>query len=157
MNNLLKLATRQGLRTVFEGYLERTGHLKIHHLGPEEETPAPKPVQQEDSQYLEQSLHSLKGDQNFVFRICILFLSFLFVLLIGVFIYSLVTKDLFVTGAIGSVSAGFWPIIRKLHQMWKDMTIIRIAENVLKDLPPQEAVKVIELIYWGSLRDGGKK
>lgn len=158
MNNVLKSTTKQSLRTVFEGYLERVGHLRIHHLGPDEEQAlAPKAVQQEDSQYLERSLNSFESDQNSVFKICVMLLCFLYMLLIGVFIYSFVTRDLFITGAIGSVSAGSWPIISKLHRLWKDSTIIRITENALTNLPPQEAVKVIELIYWGSVRNRGSK
>jgi len=97
---------------------------------------------------LKKSLEALGNSQRLVFIIGVTLLFFIFVLQVSVLIYCIMTRNV-LTGAIGG-GVMLWPIIYWLRRLWIDNVIIEIARNALIDLPPDEAVKVIKIIYWGS-------
>jgi hypothetical protein len=152
MSDLPSLSLRGNLRSALEDYLGRLGRLQLHALCPVEEGVATRPAKEEDNESLKRQLASASETRNPAFILCVVFLCFIFVLLVGLLVHSVIAKQPIAVGAVGSFVVMFWPIIRWLRRVWIDSTLLRLVQDALVDLPPQEAVKVIEIVYWGSLR-----
>lgn len=151
MSDLSSLSLRKDLRSALEEYLRRLGRLKRHALGPDEEDATIRPAQEEDNENLKRLLASASVTRNPVFILCVMFLCFLFVLLVGLLLYSVLVKQPLAIGAVGSFVVLFWPIIRWLHRVWIDSTLLKLLQDALVDLPPPVVVKIVEIVYWGSL------
>jgi len=160
MTGFLRGVSPHFLRSQYREYLQRTDRLRKHTLGPGE-TPAelPRAATEADGAFLDSSLRSATALQAGIVKTCMIILGAAFLLHVILILYSLTSDQL----AIGTVGGGLlvwpvvWPILRWLRRLWIDSVFIDITRNVLRDFPPEEAVKVIEIIYRGSVlpRNGG--
>ena len=142
------------LQQSLASYLARLGRLDEEPLGPRKRNP--RPATPEDNAFLAASLRTAKKSQNRLFTICIAVLCVIFALQIGILIVSVLAKNR-VGGAIGGGMLVFWPIVWWLRRLWMDSMILDLARDVLNELPPEQAVKMIEILYWGSLMSKGKR
>ena len=146
------------LQQTFEAYLARLGRTKEQVLGPRQK--ASRAATAEDAAWLKASLREVKSSQRRIYTICIVVLCVIFTLQVGLLLHSALTKSP-IGGAVGGGMVIFWPILRWLRRLWIDSFTMQFAEKIIDELPPEQQVKMIEILYWGAIpkgkRPGGDK
>ena len=154
MTNASNPIAKSNLRQSLEAYLARLDRLEEPVLGPRRK--APRPATSEDSAWLKTSLRQVKASQRRLFALCVVVLCVIFAIQVGLLLYSLLAKNP-VGSAIGGGVVVFLPVLWWLRRLWIDSFILHLAEKIIDELPPEQQVKTIELLYWGSLMPKGKK
>jgi hypothetical protein len=136
------------LQSTFESYLVRLGRFEEQSLGPRAKTS--RAASAEDAAWLRVSLREVKASQRRLFGICVVVLCVIFALQVVLLLYSVFAKN-----PVGSVAGGvvvvFLPVLWWLRRLWIDSFILHLAEKIGDELPPEQQVKMIEILYWGSL------
>jgi len=135
------------LRLVFEKYLSQIGRLEPIKLG----SGGKRPIKKEDSEFFMRILlQELRFNKNLI----ILYVSLLFALFgISIFFvfYHFTSHE---TGGI--IFSGYFLsiliIVDRLRRLWHEKSVMDMVLIVVKELPPQEIVRVIETLYWNSIR-----
>lgn len=150
----LMRASEASLRKSFESYLARLERLQEQPLGPRRK--APRSATSEDSAWLKASLREVKASQRRLFAICVAVLCAIFAIQVGLLLYSVLAKNP-VGSAIGGGVVVFLPVLWWLRRLWIDSFILHLSEKIIDELPPEQQVKMIEILYWGSLMPKGKR
>lgn len=140
---LLGNLTRRELET----YLEQTGGLATPTLGPDEDRGDRGPV---DTGSLVRNVGRARGLHGRVFSLGVGVLVVLFVLQVAVVVHGL-TSGYSVAGAL-SGTLMIWPAFWWVRRLWLDRVLLEQVHHLLRELPPEQAVEVLKIIYWGPLR-----
>jgi len=111
-------------RRELETYLEQTGGLATPTLGPDEDQGDRGPV---DTGSLVRNVGRARGLHGRVFSL-------------GV--------------GVGALSGTLmiWPAFWWVRRLWLDRVLLEQVHHLLRELPPEQAVEVLKIIYWGPLR-----
>ena len=149
MIELVKGLSSSFLKPPLEAYLRRVEEPK-RTLGPESDDPAqsatPDPAAGDD---LLRSMGSARKLQDRLFFLCFVVLVLLLVLHVGWLTYSVISKSNWNWALAGSLV--LWPIIWFLRRLWIDSVFIAMVRDIVRDFPPEEAAKVIAVVYRGSM------
>ena len=145
----MKDLLRQGL----EDYLQAAGRLELRTLGPSKGPQ--RRAGKEDEARLAEAMREARRSQRRIQWLCVVLLCFVFAVQTGFLIHGLVTRSL-LSGTAGGVALVLVPIIWRLLRLGMDGVLTELIGQVAGDLPPEEATKLIEIIYWGLLPPGGR-
>ncbi len=135
------------LKAPLEAYLRRVEGPKAT-LGPDEPATPASPDQTAGDE-LFRSMRSARKIQDRLFHLCVAVLLLLLGLHLSWLIYSAVSSDSWNWALVGGLI--LWPIIWALRRLWIDRVFIDMIGDLLNDFPPEEAAKVIAVIYRGSI------
>jgi len=143
------------LRSAYEQYLTRIERLNKIQLGTDANKKKSRPITEEDNQYF---IKLLDKQLKFNLNIVIIYITMLCVLFgIGVFLVFYYLNSPRVIGLIfGGTFFSLLTVIEKLRRLWHEKSIIDISLTVIQELPPKETAKVIEILYWNSIRKPNK-
>ena len=133
-------------RALFEEYLRRINCLAPVGLG----SNAKASISQEDN---DRFVRRLEGELRFDRHLVLLYVSMLclvFILAIVLFFYYLDSVEKVAT-AFGGSFLGIVLIVEKLRRLWWQRSVLNITLLLVKDLPPQESVRVVQTLYWRML------
>ena len=132
---------------VFKAFLAQCDRLQESKLGPDER----RPLNPEHRRNFVSSLQQASLDTRSMFFILCSMLFFLFGLLAFVALYSLGSplNVVLLTLAIGSQLT----IIARLWRLAQDKHRLDLADALAQELPPEELVRVIEVMYWSGRYD----
>ena len=135
------------LRSAFEQYLSEIGRLKPVQLGPKEK----RQITQEHSDFLMKFLdRQLSFNKNLVILYVVLLII---VFAISVFLVFYFLNSPKIIGMVfGGSCLGILAILDRLRRRWREKSVMDLAFIVVRELPPKETVKVIETLYWNSIR-----
>lgn len=137
---------------IFEDYLARAGRLEDVELG-EDETAARSriTIRQEDSDAFAARLASRQRFSNAMVAVCLVMLCAVFA--IGAAGAVLVLRSPGISAAVlAATLAALLGVVAWLRRIWIEKSVLDLAAGVVRDLPPEEAVRLIEVIYWNALR-----
>lgn len=131
------------LRLIFKDYLKEAGFLKFEKLG----TGAPPIVTLSQNTVLKNKLTSqLKSNKTYVLLTIIPFCClFLVGLIIALYMgdNALILGIIFFSLLIFSLSFLYY-----LRRCWLEKSMLDVSLSIMDDLPPEEAAKFIQVIYW---------
>jgi len=87
--------------------------------------------------------------------IYVVFLCVLFAIGIFIVFYFLKSPEK-MNMVFGGTFLGLIVVNDRLFRIWREKTIIDVILTLIQGLPPMEAVKAIESIYWGRIRRPSK-
>jgi hypothetical protein len=139
------------LRLIVEEYLSNIGQLKPIVLGDGEE----RPLTKQDNQNLIGLLEQRAKSNSYIVIITIVMLIVLFVLaLFFLFYYRNDTKTVgFIFGVTLLSNLG---IIGRLRKLWIEKNMVDISLIVTERMPPNQAAKFINLLYWNLIKSPRK-
>ncbi len=141
------------LRQGIEEFLQTAGVLEFRTLG---STQKPRrQASKEDEARLARALSEARDFQRKIQWLCVVLLCLVFAVQFGFLIYGLVTRNL-LSGAAGSVALVLVPTIWRLRRLGMDSVLTEFIRLILRELPPGETAKIIEVAYWGLIRSGGR-
>jgi hypothetical protein len=131
------------LENIFKEYLEKVGFKDLITLGDDKKI---YPITEEDSEFLLKRLLPHQKQNNIFIYIAVIMLCVLFG--VGMFFVFYYRNEPVTMGSIfGGNFLALIGIVIKLRQLWIDKFIIDHASIVLSDLQPEEAAKVIVILY----------
>ena len=135
--------------SVIEKYLSDLGRLESPKLGSDDKES--KPVTEKDNIELRKSMIK---ERRFTRNLAVIYIVFVcFYFFIGIF---LVLRNLNSPNTVSIIySVKLFAtlfILRKLHKIWHTKTVIDTTITLAAELPPEELVKVIETLYWSTMR-----
>ena len=138
------------LRSAFEKHLSRLNRLGVVMLGEDKEEDI-QSITLEDNQLF---IQNINAQQKFNNRILIIYITLICILFaVGIF---LVFHNLNSPDRIGIIFGGTFlsllGVIERLRRLWREKSFADITLIVLKELPPKESLRVIEILYWNSIR-----
>ena len=134
-------------RRELESYLEHTGGLATPSLGPDEEEGGHRAV---DTGSLARSVGEAQGVHRRIFSLSVGILVALFGLQVAVVVHGLAGGDNVAWALSGTLM--IWPAFWWVRRLWLDRVLLEQVHHLLRELPPEQAVEVLKIIYWGPLR-----
>ena len=133
------------LKTVLANCLSQMGRLEDIKLGGTQHQPVSATA--EDTARL---LHSLNGEMRFNHKILILhIISLCLLYAVGIFLVFYFIDSPKAMGTIfGGSFLGIMVIVRRFYHIWREKTFIDLFLVLIEGLPPAEALKAVESIYW---------
>lgn len=146
----------QRVEQIFASYLARAGRLEEIPLGDDEgEVEAPVTITQKESDEFSSRFAAQQKLQSTMIVVHL-------VMLCAIFIVGIVGAILLLRlpglsgGVLGGTLALLLAVVARLHRIWIDKAMIDLAGSIVRDLPPEEAVRLIEVIYWNAVRRRSK-
>ena len=146
-------------RREVESYLRASGLLARPTLGPtrdearKKETargPGERTAPAADPLELARSIGAAQQANHRIFSLCLGALGFLFVLQSGVVVHGVFSG--YPLGWALSATLTIWPAVWWLRRLWLDRLLLGEIHLLLRELPPEKAIEVLQIIYWGPLR-----
>lgn len=139
------------VKTAYRQYLQRIERLDEINLGRKKtEKKKSRPVTRVDNQLFEKLLQEqLKLNQwmviLFVIMLCIIFCGGLFLA------FYFINSPGKLGGFSGITLLSLLVIVERLQRLWKEKSLMDITLLMVRELPAEEMVKVVETIYWSVL------
>ncbi len=131
------------LKLVYKNYLNETGLLKLEKLG----TGAPPKITFSQNKNLKNRLTSRLEANNSHILLTLIAFCCLFFMSMGIALYhknnAVVLVIIFLSLLIFSLAFLYY-----LRQRWLEKNMLDISLSIIDDLPPEEATKFIQVIYW---------
>jgi len=139
------------ITALVEDFLKDTKQLDLKKLGGEEG----EITQEQISSFTE----SLKKSERFNKNIILLAIVLLCIIFgIGVFFIFYFRNEPKTIGILfGGTFLSLIPIITQLRKLWLNKSLMDLSINVIQNLPPKEAAKFMETLYWNMLNTKAKK
>jgi hypothetical protein len=135
------------LQSVYDDYLKRIERLAEVQLG----APKARAVAEADSRFFRELLdRRVKSSQRLV-MLCIILLFVLFGAGVAVMLYYLNSPS-GVGISLGVTFFSLLSVVEKLRRIWHEKTLMEVTLTVLREMPPPEAAKFIETLYWSAIR-----
>jgi len=144
-------------RHELSSYLQQRGRLAAPTLGPAKKKD--KRVLEEsreeesvvvDTQPLARSIGEAQRLQGRIFSLSLVLLLALFGLQFGVVLHGLISGAPQVWALSSTLM--IWPAFWWARRLWLDRALLELVQHLLTELPSENAVEVLRLIYWGPLR-----
>lgn len=136
-------------RRELESYLRKSGSLARPTLGPAKPE-GPRAASPVDPEQLARSVEAAQRINVRVFSLCLGALGVLFALQCSVVLHGLFTG--YALGWALSATLTLWPAVWWLRRLWLDRFLLGEIHLLLRELPPEKAIEVLQIIYWGPLR-----
>jgi hypothetical protein len=137
------------LPLVLKEYLENVGGLNPTDLGPRK-APTVSVVEQ---QRLNEKLEKESRVNNRLV-VCITVLHFLIFILAAVLVIYHRDSPWLISSILGGSLLSLLGVIKGLSQLWREKNAIDMLRTILPNLPPDQAVKVIQSVYFASMKQG---
>jgi len=145
----------ESVKQIFKDFLENAGKLELIKLGSEETSRAPKAGKIENVKFTDR----LKTKRTANNSIIILAVTMLFIVfLLGVF-FAFYYRDKMnvMGGAFAVLLLLLTGIIRQLRSLWLEKTLMDVSIALMDDLPPEEGLKFIQVVYRKHLKHLGSR
>ena len=140
------------LKSIYQAFLEDTNLLELEKLGSDERN-----VEIHKSASLNLKSNILKQSKlnNNILIVSIVLLCIIFGL--GIFFAVYYRDNPTTIGVIfGGTFLSLLAIVSRLRRIWLENILMDVSINVIEDLPPQDAAKFIQTIYYNMLRNEKK-
>jgi hypothetical protein len=128
------------LKELLKLYLDRIGRSQ-EHLGSE------RPVTKEDNEFLIELLSHRVGRSDYLIIVCLIIIAISFGVGVAVVLY--VRHDAAkLTTAFGTLLIFTLAIVRILRRLWIDKSVMNMLMVALHEVPPEEAAKFVNVMYW---------
>lgn len=130
---------------VLRQYLEKAGSLRLVELGeePEDVAGARAPEPDELIRFVERQSRF----QNMLAVVMVVMLCVIF--LVGVVAAVRGLNTFFAAGGTLALLLG---VVASLHRVWVEKVALDLVLYAIRNLPPEEVVRVIETVYWNLVR-----
>ena len=129
-------------RLVFREYLKKIGRPELR-LGDCKVTPATE----QDSQFLTERLKAESKFNNMMVIILIVMFSILFGVGVCLVFYFLKSPRIIMVLFGGEFLSFLW-ITQGLHKLWYERATMSLTIEIVSNLPPEQAVKIVEILYY---------
>lgn len=141
------------LRRGLQEYLAQAGRLELRRLGPE--TKPRRQASREDLVRLDARFHEARRFQGRIQLLCVLLLCAIFLFQAGLLVHGFVTGNP-LSAAAGGAGFVLVPVVLLLRRLGIDAFVTGLLVRAMDDLSPQEATRLVEVVYWGLVLPGGR-
>jgi preprotein translocase subunit SecG len=137
------------LKSVVEEYLKDIGRLEEVKLGPGKK----RIVTASDNRRLSQAISRAARLNICLMAVAFLMLCALFAAAVFLLFYRQSDVGVSLGGGSGAFAASFG-VIFWLRRLTVEMTLMQVSLSILIEMPPEQAVEILTLLYWGHIRSG---
>ena len=140
------------LKNIFEEYLTRIGRLEPVKLGKADLVT----VTATDNETFEQVLaHNSKTNGRIALAIVMSLLAL--VLIVMITMLRRIVQAQWIGYSVAGLPLLLLASFRLLYRLWVDKSVIDMSLGVVRNLPPQEAAKFINEVYWNAIHPLSKR
>lgn len=140
------------LKSIYQSFLEDNSLLELEKLGSDEKKVAPS---KNASLNLKSNILKQSKFNNNIVIVSIVLLCIIFGL--GIFFAIYYRDNPTTIGVIfGGTFLSLLAIVSRLRRIWLEKSLMDVSLSVLEDLPPQDAAKFIQTIYYNMLENEKK-
>lgn len=141
------------VKSIFQKYLKDTQLLQLEQLGSEQK--AVKVTEKEGNLLKDNLTAQMKFNNNIVVisivLLCIIFLTGIF------FVFYYRNSPSTIGVVFGGTFLSLLAIVTRLRKIWLEKSLMDVSLSVINDLPPEDAAKFIQTIYYNMLEDKKKE
>jgi hypothetical protein len=137
------------LKSVLEDFLRQMGRLDPVRLGKAHQK---REIAQKDIELLQFSLSQRFRGNNKILIFYVVLIVLLFVISSVILFWDL-KPSLYSFIVVSIQLLSLTALVEKLRRIWKEKNNIDIILHMIKELPPDESLKWVQLMYWNILRD----